>query len=140
MSAPAILKEVLASTYVLYLNTQKAHWNVTGPHFHSLHELFEEQYKELAEAVDTLAERIRALNELSPGSFEEFGKLSKVSGTTDLESKATALIQNLIIGHETVLRLLKDGLEKVDVGTEDLFIERIQEHEKTVWMLKSTLG
>ena len=140
MSAPAILKEVLASTYVLYLNTQKAHWNVTGPQFHSLHTMFEEQYKGLAGAIDTLAERIRALNELAPGSFEEFGKLSKVSGTTDLESNATKLVQNLIGGHETVLSLLKNGLDKVDPATEDMFIARIQAHDETVWMLKSMIA
>lgn len=140
MSAHVILKEVLASTYVLYLNTQKSHWNVTGPQFHSLHEMFEGQYKGLAAAIDTLAERIRTLNELSPGSFEEFAKLSKVSSATDMESNATKLVQNLITGHESVLRLLKDGLDKVDPATEDMFIDRIQEHDKTVWMLKSMIA
>jgi starvation-inducible DNA-binding protein len=140
MSAPKILKEVLASTYVLYLNTQKAHWNVTGPQFHSLHEMFEGQYKGLAAAIDTLAERIRALNELAPGSFEEFNKLSKVSGMTDLESDSTKLVQSLLVGHETILHLLKEGLDKVDPATEDLFIERIQHHDEIVWMLKSMIA
>src|SRR3989338_4819327 len=67
-----ILSGVLADTYLLYLKTQNFHWNVTGSHFSMLHELFEKQYEELAEAVDTLAERIRALNFVTPASFAQF--------------------------------------------------------------------
>lgn len=139
MKTHTFLQQVLAETYTVYLNTQKAHWNVTGPNFHGLHKMLEEQYEELAEAVDSLAERIRAIGALSPGSFSEFQKLSHVAEFTDMEADATKLLQALAHSHEGILKTLKDALGKVDAATEDMFIARIQEHEEALWMIKSTL-
>ena len=72
------LSKLLADSYSLYLKTHNYHWNVTGPQFNSLHTMFETQYTELAAAVDEIAERIRALGHLAPGSYTEFAKLSSM--------------------------------------------------------------
>lgn len=136
------LSKVLAESYTLSLKTQNFHWNVTGRMFQPLHSVFEEQYDALAEAVDELAERIRALGMKSPGSFSEFQKLSSIKEASG-NPKAIAMIKELMVGHETisetankVVSIAQDG---GDEGTADLMIARIQEHDKTAWMLRSFL-
>lgn len=135
------LKVVLANTYSLYLKTQNYHWNVLGPNFKSLHLLFEEHYTDLANAVDEIAERIRALNELAPGSFAEFEKLRTVTDA-DSSLNAEGMVKDLYKEHEEVLNSLKKCLaaaQKVhDESTIGLVTERMAYHEKTVWMLKSS--
>lgn len=137
------LRVLLANTYTLYLKTQNFHWNVTGPNFIMLHEFFEEQYKALGDAIDEIAERIRALNTYAPGSFEEFMTLK-----TLLEAKsgmnATAMINDLIKDHTEIHRtinlLLDEARTESDEVTQDLLIERLEFHEKTTWMLRSHIG
>ena len=92
------LSQHLADTYILYLKTQNFHWNVTGPHFHSLHEMFEEQYEALAEAIDVLAERIRALGQVAPGSFAQFQKLSTLKEAAGVPS-ANDMLKQLLSYH-----------------------------------------
>lgn len=137
------LKVLLANTYALYLKTQNYHWNVVGPHFHSLHGMFEEQYKALAEAVDEIAERIRALGDSAPGSFEEFSKLKTIS-EAKLKMDSFAMIKDLVESHEAIAKhialILKQAEDEQDEVTQDLLVERLSAHEKTLWMLKAHLG
>jgi len=135
------LEVVLAETYALYLKTQTYHWNVKGPHFYSYHAAFESQYKELAEAVDTLAERLRALSLPVPSSFTFFEKLSSIK-TDVLPKDAEGMIKDLIQAHESVVKslyqLVKAAIEASDVVSEDLATERLTFHEKTLWMLRAS--
>ncbi|MCB2082221.1 MAG: DNA starvation/stationary phase protection protein [Hyphomicrobiales bacterium] len=137
------LKNVLADTYTLYLKTQNYHWNVKGPQFSSLHTLFETQYTALAMANDEIAERIRALGELAPGTYEEFAKRSKV-GSGKATLNAEGMLKDLIKSHELTLESLDKALaaaEKAeDAFTADLMTARIGAHEKDLWMLHSQLG
>jgi starvation-inducible DNA-binding protein len=137
------LSHLLADTYTLYLKTHKYHWNVTGPMFQTLHLMFETQYNELALAVDLIAERIRALDVLAPGSYSEFSKLASISEDADTPS-ATDMIQRLVDGQEAVVRtarsLYPTANNAHDEVTADLLTQRIQIHEKTAWMLRSLLA
>ncbi len=136
------LTHFLADTYLLYLKTQNFHWNVTGPNFHSLHEMFEEQYNELAEAVDLIAERIRALKAAAPASFSHFLKLSSLKEENGVPPTKDMLKQ-LTKDHETIVQIANNILTKSqkaqDEATTDLLIERIRAHEKTAWMLRSCI-
>ncbi len=136
------LKKVLADTYTLQLMTQNYHWNVEGPRFPELHVLFEGQYTELFAAVDTIAERIRALGEKAPGSLSEFKKLSSISdGDSSLDE--TGMVRDLYIANTQLVHLIKKTLGVADKAgddsTVDLLTQRITIHDKAAWMLKSTL-
>ena len=136
------LSRLLADSYTLYLKTHKFHWNVTGPMFQTLHLMFETQYTELATAVDSIAERIRALGFFAPGSYAEFAKLSSIKESEGLP-KAEEMIRQLVEGQEAVVRTARSvfpAAEKAgDDATADLLTQRIQLHEKTAWMLRSLL-
>ena len=136
------LSRLLADSYTLYLKTHNYHWNVTGPQFRTLHLMFEEQYTELAQAVDIVAERIRSLGEPAPGSYAQFAELSSVKEETGLPS-AEDMVKNLVIGHETVAKTARSVFPSAEEGhdeaTLDLLTQRIQLHEKTAWMLRSLL-
>lgn len=136
------LSKLLADTYTLFLKTHNFHWNVTGPHFPSLHTTFEAQYQELFLAADAIAERIRSLGFFAPGSYHEFGSLTAVKEATGI-LKAETMVEQLVEGHETVARTARSifpaGEAGSDEATLDLLTERIQTHEKTAWMLRSFL-
>lgn len=136
------VSSVLADTYTLYLKTQNFHWNVTGPRFHQLHEMFEEHYHELAGAVDEIAERIRALGHKSPGTFKEFLELTSISESTG-NINADDMLTALIDGHEAISRKSREVIQMADEyndeATIDLLAGRIKTHEKTAWMLRSFL-
>ena len=137
------LSHLLADTYLLYLKTQNFHWNVTGPNFISLHLMFEEQYEQLSDAADLLAERLRALQSRAPGSFTEFLKLAGLEEAGD-ESNATEMVKTLLKDHETMAetinRMLHIAEEDGDEVTMDMLIARKTEHDKVAWMLRATLG
>jgi starvation-inducible DNA-binding protein len=137
------LSNLLADTYTLYLKTHNFHWNVTGPMFRTLHLMFEEQYTELALAVDLIAERIRALGFPAPGTYGEFAKLSSISEEEGVPS-AEDMIRKLVEGQEAVVRTARSlflVLERShDEPTADLLTQRMQVHEKTAWMLRSLLA
>ena len=135
------LEKVLANSYLLSLKLQNYHWNVVGENFKSLHELFGAQYEELSDAIDEIAERMRALGSKVDGTFENFSKLSRVkSGDKNLDHKA--MLQDLIAGHNILVEELKQGIkaaqEEADEVTADIFIGRNNAHEKSIWMLKSS--
>ena len=137
------LSRVLADSYTLYLKTHNFHWNVTGPMFQTLHTMFEEEYTELATAVDEIAERIRALGHPAPGSFRAFAKLSTIEEAEGVPS-ATGMIEQLVAGHEAVAASARTVFPAAEAGndevTADLLTQRMQVHEKTAWMLRSLLA
>jgi starvation-inducible DNA-binding protein len=136
------LKKVLAESYGLMLKTQNYHWNVEGPNFPGLHALFMAQYSEMFLAVDLIAERIRALGEKAPGGYGEFGRLSKIKDG-DSELDADLMVKDLYESNVTLLASVKKAFaaaEKAgDQPTVDLMNARSALHEKTAWMLKSSL-
>lgn len=136
------LARLLADTYTLYLKTHNYHWNVTGPMFQTLHLMFETQYNELALAVDQIAERIRALGALAPGTYREFAKLASITEDDD-RPDATEMIRRLVQGQEAVVRTAQSVFPLVDQAhdepTADLLTQRMQVHQKTAWMLRSLL-
>lgn len=136
------LSKLLADTYSLYLKTHSFHWNVTGPHFNSLHTMFQTQYNELWLAADEIAERIRVLDVFAPGSYSQFGKLTQIkeeAGVPDWKE----MIEQLVTGHEiagaTSRAAIKVADEAGDEGTADMVTGRLKQHEKTAWMLRSLL-
>lgn len=136
------LARLLADTYTLYLKTHNFHWNVTGPMFQTLHLMFEQQYNELALAVDLIAERIRALGFPAPGSYREFGKLTSIAESEGVAS-AKEMIRQLVEGQEAVVRTARSVFpiaeKSNDQPTADLLTQRMQLHEKNAWMLRSLL-
>ena len=137
------LSRLLADTYTLYLTTHNFHWNVTGPMFNSLHAMFMAQYTELWNAVDPIAERIRSLGHVAPGSYAEFGRLASVPDAPVQPPKALDMVRVLVEGHEAVARTAR-GLfpladKASDEPTADLLTQRLTVHEQTAWMLRSLL-
>lgn len=136
------LSRLLADTYTLYLKTHNFHWNVKGPLFQSLHSMFETQYKELAEAVDIIAERIRALGFPAPGSYAQFGQLSSIREETGVPV-AMDMVRQLVEGQEAIVRTAREIFPVAegahDEATLDLLNQRTSHHEKTAWMLRSLL-
>lgn len=137
------LSRLLADSYTLYLQTHNFHWNVTGPMFQTLHVMFENQYTELAAAVDQIAERIRALGFPAPGTYSEFAELSSIKETRGTPS-AEKMIEILVEGQEAIVRTARTVFPVVDSAHDepsaDLLAQRMQIHEKTAWMLRSMLA
>lgn len=136
------LSRLLADSYTLYLKTHNFHWNVTGPMFNTLHLMFEQQYTELATAVDLIAERIRALGHPAPGSYRDYARLSSIREAEGVP-EANEMIRQLVAGQEAVVRTARDVFatadEANDQPTADLLTQRMQVHEKNAWMLRSLL-
>ena len=134
---------LLADTYTLYLTTHNFHWNVTGPMFNTLHQMFMLQYTELWNAVDPVAERIRSLGHPAPGSYAQFGKLASVPDAPATPPKALEMVRILVQGHEAVARTARSLFpladEAHDEPTADLLTQRLTMHEQTAWMLRSLL-
>lgn len=137
------LSRVLADTYTLYLTTHNFHWNVTGPHFNSLHAMFMGQYTELWNSTDVIAERIRALGHYAPGSYAEFSKIATVPDVPQTPPKAMEMVRILVKGNETVSRIAREFIpvaeEAGDAPTADMLTARCTVHDQTAWMLRSLL-
>ena len=137
------LSRLLADTYTLYLKTHNFHWNVTGPMFNSLHAMFMAQYTELWNAVDPIAERIRALGFPAAGSYGQFGKLSSLKDAPATPPKAMEMVRILVEGHEAVARTARSLFPLADKAsdepTADLLTQRLTVHEQAAWMLRSIL-
>ena len=136
------LSKLLADSYALYLMTHNFHWNVTGPMFNTLHLMFMEQYTEQWNALDMIAERVRALGHPAPGTYGEFGKLASIKEPEGVP-KATEMIRLLVDAQEATARTARSlfpVVEKAnDQPTMDLLTQRLEVHEKTAWMLRSLL-
>ena len=140
-SVVAILNQLLADEFLLYTKTRKAHWNVFGKDFYSLHKFFEVQYEELAEVVDSVAERIRVLGSFTIGTLEEFKSKTELVEHPGVYEKEEKLIQDLLSDHEIIIRFLREKIPLVDekfqdAGTTDFITGILQIHEKTSWMLR----
>lgn len=141
----AMLNILLASEYVLYVRTLNYHWNVKGPLFGPLHELFKGQYEALEKIIDDVAERARALNEPALGTMQEFITLSKLKEIPNAQLDEGEMIKNLLDGHEAIIRMIRvaqqDAAEKYkDMGTNNLLLNLIEKHEKIAWMLRAHLA
>jgi len=139
------LSRFMADSFTLYLKTHNFHWNVTGPMFNALHNMFEAQYTEQWNALDEIAERIRALGFNAPGSYREFISLSSIAEEPGLTDSADwhEMVRQLVVGNEAVCRTARKALDIADdaddAPTEDLLTQRLQTHEKYAWMLRSLL-
>lgn len=135
------LTGVLADTYALYFRTHAFHWNVTGPNFHALHVMFEEQYREMWAALDTLAERIRALGALAPADSKTLASRATIDPASEAQPGPDGMIRILLDGHEALIRNARRALATAsdanDAASEDLLTQRIDIHEKTAWMLRA---
>jgi len=137
------LNNLLANEYVLYTKTLKYHWNVVGPFFGPLHDLFGKQYEQLSMNIDRIAERVRALEQMAFGTLSEFQKHATISETPGTNPDASGMIKDLLEGHETVISQLREILdlsaEVNDMGTNNFLGDLIEQHEKTAWMLRAHL-
>lgn len=135
------LTAVLADTFVVYFKTHSFHWNVTGPNFKGLHDMFGEQYTEMWEATDDIAERIRAIGEYAPNSHEEMMKFASIKESGQMPD-ADGMCQVLAEDNHALVKKLKETLklaeELGDDATLDMMVGRIQTHEKYAWMLDSS--
>jgi len=136
------LSALLADSYTLYLMTHNFHWNVTGPQFNSLHLMFMGQYTEQWNALDIIAERIRALGHPAPGTYKEFVKLASIKEVEGVP-KADDMIGHLVAAQEATARTARKLFPVVEAAndqpTADLLTQRLEVHEKTAWMLRSLL-
>lgn len=138
------LGTVLASTYALRIKTQNFHWNITGPNFIGLHTLLETHYKELDDAIDLVAERMRALGAIAPGSFAAFSELSQIADAPSKPPAEKGILETLVSHHTKVSELCTDlstfADDTEDHATADLMNGRIEAHDKAAWMLRSHLA
>jgi starvation-inducible DNA-binding protein len=136
------LSALLADSYTLYLMTHNFHWNVSGPQFNSLHQMFMDQYTEQWNAIDVIAERIRALGHPAPGTYREFVKLASIKEVEGVPN-ATDMIRHLVAAQEATARTARKLFPIVDAAndqpTADVLTQRLEVHEKTAWMLRSLL-
>lgn len=136
------LSRLLADSYTLYLMTHNFHWNVKGPMFNTLHVMFMQQYTEQWNALDLIAERIRALDFPAPGTYAQFVKLASIK-EVDGVPKATEMIALLVQAQEATARTARSLFPVVEAAndqpTMDLLTQRLEVHEKTAWMLRSLL-
>ncbi len=141
-----ILNKALSDEHVLYIRTRNYHWNVTGMHFKSLHEVFEEQYKALEAAIDEIAERTRSLGFRAIGSMSEFLQHARLPEQNPAEvPDATGMLRNLLADHEAIIKNLRDDVDACDeefndAGTADFLTAMMEAHEKMAWMLRAFLS
>ncbi len=134
-----LLEKALADTYVLYAKTQGVHWNVIGPMFYGVHKLTEEQYRDMAESIDEIAERIRALGYLAPTKLSHLVQIADVQEVSDVNS--ALMVEMLAKDHQRVATSLREAVQEADtlddVFTADLLTARIGKHEQYAWMLRA---
>jgi starvation-inducible DNA-binding protein len=138
------LSHILADEYVLYTKTRNAHWNVAGPDFHSMHVLFESQYNDIAEIVDTVAERIRILGHYAPATLKQFLELTHLTEQTREKNDSEGFIRELLNDHESIIIHIRGQINRLaeklkDAGTSDYLTGLTEYHEKIAWMLRSHL-
>jgi starvation-inducible DNA-binding protein len=139
-----LMKEVLADQFVLYAKARNYHWNVTGPYFFSLHDVFEKIYDELAEDIDSVAERIRALGSKSPGTLKEFLSLSTLHEEPGKYPDHVSMVQNIVNDFETITEKINSAASKMqneykDEVSASMFYGLAEKYQKTVWVLESFL-
>lgn len=138
------LEKLLADEFVLYTKTRKAHWNVEGADFHATHVFFEQQYEQLDEVMDSVAERIRQLGHYSPGTLKEFLELTHLSEESRAKNNSQGFIKELLADHESIIVFLRENVSRFaeelkDAGTSDFITSLMEDHEKMAWMLRAHL-
>ncbi len=138
-----LLSYLLADEHVLYIKLRNYHWNVEGIEFGPLHALFEEQYTELAEHIDDIAERIRSIGAYAPASMEAYRSITRLKETDHLNGNARKMLQNLLADNEFIIQVLRQNVEDTikynDAGTSDFLTGLMEAHEKAAWMLRAHL-
>jgi starvation-inducible DNA-binding protein len=140
-SAMAVM---LADVFVLYTKTRNAHWNVEGPDFHSMHKFFEEQYEQLDEIIDDIAERMRSLGHYAPARLRDYQGLTRLSEETRDNNDSHGFIRELLVDHDSIIIHLRENINRFanefhDLGTSDFITELMEVHEKMAWMLRAHL-
>ncbi|MFP5437938.1 MAG: Dps family protein [Bacteroidia bacterium] len=135
---------ILADEFVLYTKTKKAHWNIEGPDFYNKHLFFEQQYNQLDDIVDTVAERIRTLGHYAPGSLKEYLELTHLSESKLEKNDSQSYIRELLADHESIMIHLRENINRYaaalkDLGTSDYITGLMETHEKMAWMLRAHL-
>ncbi|HTF29547.1 MAG TPA: DNA starvation/stationary phase protection protein [Flavitalea sp.] len=139
------LSGILADEFILYTKTRKAHWNVEGPDFYNKHKFFEDQYNQLADIVDEVAERIRTLGHYAPGSLKEFLELTHLTEESRHKNDSFGFISELLSDHESILIHLRENVDNYvtalhDAGSSDYITGLMETHEKMAWMLRAHLA
>ncbi|MFZ4262961.1 Dps family protein [Sphingobacterium sp. HJSM2_6] len=139
----AILNKLLADEHVLYMKIRNAHWNIEGPDFHAQHLFFESLYNEIAEVIDEIAERTRAIGHYAVGSLKQYLELTQLTEMKYTKNDSLGYIKELLGDYESIIISLREQIKLVeehnDAGTEDFLVGIIEKHEKTAWMLRSHL-
>jgi starvation-inducible DNA-binding protein len=140
----AELSKLLADEFVLYTKTRNAHWNVEGPDFHSMHIFFEQQYEQLDEIMDSVAERIRQLGHYSPATLKSFLSLTHLTEQLGERNNSLGFIKELLTDHENIIIFLRENINRFaneygDAGTSDYITGLMEDHEKMAWFLRAHL-
>lgn len=136
------LSRFVADSFVLSIRTRHFHWNITGPNFHSLHQMLDEQHEELELAVDTLSERVRMLGFVPPATLSAYITLTSFveqRGNPNANSMLSLLCEDHELLSRNIRRTLNGQITQSDFGTTDLLIRRLASHEKTAWMLRNQI-
>jgi len=138
------LGKILADEYVLYTKTRNAHWNVTGPDFYDKHKFFETQFQQLAEFVDSVAERIRTIGHFAPATLKSFLELTQLTEKTSEKNDSQGFIKELVADHEAIIMKLRENINRFadefkDIGSSDFITGLMQSHEKMAWFLRTHL-
>jgi starvation-inducible DNA-binding protein len=138
-----MLNDDLADEYLLLTKTKKYHWNVVDPRFNDLHKFLDEQYEQISVAVDDIAERVRALGEKTKATLNEFISSTQIREDPGSYPDADSMLRNLLVDHETIIKTLRKHIEECqqlkDEGTANFLTDKMEEHEKMGWMLRSFL-
>lgn len=139
------LNILLADEHVLYIKTRKAHWNVEGPDFHAQHKFFEEQYGQLEEMIDTVAERIRAIGHYSEATMRDFLKLTHLNEKSIEKNDSHSFMKELLEDHQSIIIFLRENIDRYatewhDQGSSDFITGLMEDHEKMAWMLRAHLS
>lgn len=140
-----MLAAILSDAVLLYTKTRKFHWNVHGNSFVELHELFEEQYKKLEEAIDEIAERINKLGFNTPGTMAEFLEKSSLKEAPGKYPSSHQMLKELLADHESVIVQLRKAVDQCeeefeDKASSDFLIDLLREHETMAWKLRRYLS
>ena len=139
-----ILNEFLADEVVLYVKTRNAHWNVEGADFHAMHKFFEDQYEQLDDMMDDVAERIRSLGHYAPATMKSYLELTHLTEQSRKKNDSPGFIKELLGDHESIITRLRENVNHIaddlqDAGTSDFITGLLEKHEKMAWMLRAHL-
>ena len=137
------LSQLLSDEYILYTKTKRAHWNIEGADFYNKHIFFEEQFKQIDDIIDSVAERVRMLGHYTPASLKEFLELTHLTEQTNEKNDSIGFMKDLLMDHETIIIHLRENINMYalfnDLGTSDFTTGLMEMHEKMAWILRSHL-